>query len=457
MANSRNSPSPDSLPEHLARVIIAAGLQGRRLCVGLSGGVDSVALLLALHACRAELGGALSACHVHHGLSPHADQWLGFCEFLCESLGVAFSWSRVGVSADTGKGLEAAARAARYHVLHAVEADALLLGHHQGDQAETLLHRMFRGAGVRGCAAMSPDQTVGRAGAAPLRVLRPLLGFPKVALVSFVRAFRAGWVTDDSNADTRFTRNFLRLEILPRLRERYPAIEATLARNAQHFAEAQSLLADLARLDLASARDAEGLSVEVLGKLGPPRVRNLLRYLLARFEVMPPDHDRLCELARQLFEATPDRELEWDLDAFRLARCGGRVYCLAAEPRLPQPLRWAGQAQLDWAGGRLDFIETRGQGVPLDWIYARGLDIRPRAGGEQMALAANRPRRSLKHLFQASGVPAWLRAITPIVWCGDDLAGVGGLGMNPQLGGAPDGPTLVVRWQPPKLVLPLPD
>src|SRR3954471_16071952 len=149
------------------------GVQGERILVGLSGGVDSVVLLHALSG-RAKV----SAAHIHHGLSPNADKWAQFCRRLCKRLGVPLTVRRVKVA----KRNEAAARAARYGALRELKFDVLATAHQLDDQAETVLMSLLRGAGPRGARGMPPRaQFDGRV------LLRPLLDVSREAIVAYAR------------------------------------------------------------------------------------------------------------------------------------------------------------------------------------------------------------------------------------------------------------------------------
>ena len=141
---------------------------GQRLCVSLSGGVDSVVLLHATNAMAEglQLGGLL-ATHVHHGLSPSADAWEAFCRHICDQLGIKFETCKVTINPQ-GEGVEASARKARYAALEACDCDWILLGHHRDDQAETVLLNLLRGAGVHGAAGMAEVRG---------RLLRPMLNY----------------------------------------------------------------------------------------------------------------------------------------------------------------------------------------------------------------------------------------------------------------------------------------
>ncbi|MBS1185259.1 MAG: cell cycle protein MesJ [Proteobacteria bacterium] len=126
-----------------------------RLVLALSGGLDSVVLLHVLVALRDQTPFTLQAVHVHHGLSPQADDWAQFCTRLCASHAIEFEIHRVRIARDDEAGVEAAARRERQRIFAGLDTDFLLTAHQQDDQAETLLLQLLRGAGPRGLAAMA--------------------------------------------------------------------------------------------------------------------------------------------------------------------------------------------------------------------------------------------------------------------------------------------------------------
>ncbi|MCL2525224.1 MAG: tRNA lysidine(34) synthetase TilS [Betaproteobacteria bacterium] len=292
------------------------------LCVALSGGCDSVVLAHILS--RLGLAGRLSAIHVEHGLSPHADAWAAFCADYCGALGIPLRIRHVEVARDAAFGLEAAARHARYAAFAELPADCLALAQHRGDQAETVLLNLLRGTGALGAAAMRPERQHGH-----LRLWRPLLDETRGAIEAYARHYDLQWITDESNADTALSRNFLRHQALPLLRQRFPAAEPALARAAGHFAEAADLLDELAALDWAAAADGETARLAALRLLSPGRLRNLLRFRLRRLGWRLPNAARLDEFARQLASAGPDRHPELRLGEGRMRAARGRLHWLS--------------------------------------------------------------------------------------------------------------------------------
>ncbi|MDD5176562.1 MAG: tRNA lysidine(34) synthetase TilS [Sterolibacterium sp.] len=295
---------------------------GQSLVVGFSGGRDSTALLYALHRLQSDIGFQLRACHVNHRISPHAAEWQAFCGRFCDDLGVPLDVLLVDVPRDAAEGLEAAARSQRYAAFGRISVDWLVLGQHRGDQAETLLFNLLRGTGLAGAAGM-PETRIVRAG---MRLIRPLLSVARKDIEDYLLRHELTWVEDESNADTEFSRNFLRHQVLPLLHSRFSGAEQKLAAAAGRFAEARMLLDELALIDLAGAPPCFPIPIARFVNLPEPRVRNMLRFLLARHKVKIPSEDRLIEAVRQLLEAMPDRHPAIVFGHWQLCRRRGEVH-----------------------------------------------------------------------------------------------------------------------------------
>lgn len=213
-------------------------------------------------------------------------------------------------------GLEAAARRARHAVLLSQRADWIALGHHRDDQVETLLFNLLRGAGVGGMAAMAEQRG---------RLLRPLLRVGRAQIEDYARMHSLQWVEDESNADLRFSRNFLRQRILAQLSSRFPAASRNVAAAARRFSEAQTLLDELACSDLGPDCLDFPVPLGKLAQLSEPRARNVLRYLLVRRGIQIPGEERLREALRQMLQAAPDRHPAVGCGTATLKRRGNRV------------------------------------------------------------------------------------------------------------------------------------
>ena len=416
------------------------------LCVALSGGRDSVVLLHALN--RLSLSSAfpfsLSALHVHHGISAKADAWAEFCADLCRSYDVPCSVVRVSVPRDSGEGLEGAARRLRHACFAGCAADWLALAHHRDDQAETVLLKLLRGAGIAGAAGMLAD----RPQASGPTLVRPLLDLPRALIEAYADEHHLAWVDDESNEDSRFRRNFLRNEIMPVLEGPFPGASSALARAAAHFAEGAELLDVLAKLDHAATVNASGrLALATFNALPPPRARNLLRYTWLTAGFQAPDTRWIDEALKQLSSAAADSETCVTTAEAALHIYRGELYIVRQEPLAPiLPCVWAGQNELAWAGGRLRFVQTTGSGICCRRLAQSVAEIRPRQGGERFQPDCKRPRRSLRNLLQERGFPPWERERLPFLWLNGRLAWVGGLGIDTEFSCAPGEAGILPVW-----------
>jgi tRNA(Ile)-lysidine synthase len=424
----KSSPKAPFSADALGAVLARLGLTpDTPLMVAYSGGLDSHVLLHALCALRRDAPWRVRAVHIDHGLQAASASWARHCEHVCAGLQVAYAAERVAVTAIDDEGLEAAARRARYTCLvrHMAPGDALLTAHHQDDQAETLLLQLLRGAGIRGMAAMGAQNTFGAG-----RHARPLLEFPRAALLAYARAHDLAWIEDASNLDTGIARNFLRQRVMPVLAERWPQVAATLARSARHAAEAAAMLDAVAAADLDGAGGGapDTLRVSALLPLPMARRRHALRLWLRRLRLPTPSDSQLAELLRhvQIEPATHHAAVHWP---------GATVYryrdCLSAAAAGPQPLSWAplswdlsGPLVIETARVRLRAVPARGLGLALARLEGCALNVRPRRGGEVCALPGRGHRHKLKKLLQDAGIPPWERARLPLLYAGDALAAV---------------------------------
>jgi tRNA(Ile)-lysidine synthase len=268
-----------------------------RLWVGYSGGCDSTALLERLH----EDGALPRAVHVHHGLQAGADDWVRHCRRFCRARGITLRVLRVQPDPRHRQGPEAAARAARYAALAPLlrAGDVLALAHHRDDQAETVLMRALRGSGISGLAAMRATEPLGRG-----LLWRPLLDVPRARLLAWVRARELSWIEDPHNDDPRYTRAFLRRELMPKIAEHFPSAAAQLAKLAAHALDTQGLLVQLAELDAARCGAGDdGLDVDALLALPPERRRNLVYHRWCALGLLPPPQAWYAELEKSVLRA----------------------------------------------------------------------------------------------------------------------------------------------------------
>jgi tRNA(Ile)-lysidine synthase len=421
------------------------------ILIGLSGGVDSVVLLHILHKLAPRFSWQLSALHVHHGISPNANEWSGFCAELCARHFISLHIERVDIAPLRDHGIEAAARKLRHAAFAEQACDFVAVAHHADDQAETLLLQLLRGAGVRGVSAMAQLVEYSHAVRSDFfSLVRPLLHCSRQEIIDYAVAHKLRWIEDESNANVSYPRNFLRHRVLPLLSERFPAYRDTLARSAQHFAEASSLLDELAQQDAAQAIKDETLAVAALQALSLPRAKNLLRFFLHGRGAAMPQSVQIDDMLAQLCNAREDASVCVSYGDRQVRRYQGRVYALHTLGEFDQGLvvPWLGEAGLDWSAlnARLHFKHVKSSGISLSKLLRAPVTLRLRGGGEVLRPHPNAATRTLKNMLQEQRVPPWRRDRLPLLYSGDELVCVPGVAIAAEYQAVADEEGVVVDF-----------
>ncbi len=445
-------------------------LEPQRLVVGYSGGLDSAVLVKLLVDYCNQLSQkkcySLEAVHINHQLSVNADSWQAQCEAVCAQYELPITSKKVDVNAK-GKGIESAARDARYRVFQDVCADdgVLLLAHHLNDQAETFFIRLMRGSGPLGLGSMQVQSQYGE-----MPVLRPLLSISREDLELFAQSEALSWVEDESNADSKYDRNHLRNDVLPLLGGRWPAMLTSISRSARLCSEAQSLADDLAALDTDRLqREVDGfagcLDVKLLAELSSLRICNVLRYCLREQRLPLPSE---AVLMRVLTEVIPAREdatplVQWPGGEVR--RYDGALYLLSpvspvaegdsifhqkqpvslesleridvsyemndgevdCAEILAYELPWGGELFISSNEEALEQLRSREGAIlygilPLSLTADQWLRVSVRIGTSKDSLQpVARSVNPLKHWWQQSRTPPWFRRKQPLLYCDDAL------------------------------------
>lgn len=399
----------------------------RKLVLALSGGVDSRVLLSLLARGRDEFGWDAEAVHVHHGLSSNADQWAQNCQTWCQAANISCQIERVQLALGSGESIEKMAREARYQALsqHVDSDTLLLLGQHADDQLETFLLALKRGSGPKGLSAMAAYAPFAQG-----HLARPLLTISRQDIEAYAMQNKLSWVTDESNLDTRYERNFLRHHITPALTERWPSIRQAVQRSAELCAEQEMLLQELLADALKRAITEDGgLSIPTLTESSEAARRQLIRAWFTHHRLPMPSRQHTeriwCEVALASEDANPKLKLN-SIEVRRFQQClylvlpeidlSGWRSTLVPEQLLPLP-QGLGHLQLSIkASGNIKLPDDPSQ----LWISfdPQGLEACPvgRSGS-----------RKLKKLFQEYGVPSWLRRQIPILMYQDRVVSVADL------------------------------
>ncbi|MFA1240922.1 tRNA lysidine(34) synthetase TilS [Serratia odorifera] len=416
----------------------------RQWLVAFSGGLDSsvlLHLLVQLRQRRPEL--QLRAVHVHHGLSALADDWVAHCQRQCANWQVPLVVQYVQVESRDG-GLEAAARTARYQALQRTlsSGEALLTAQHLDDQCETFLLALKRGSGPAGLAAMA---TYGTLGDSPL--LRPLLGVSRRQLEQYAARQQLDWIEDDSNQDARFDRNFLRLQVLPLLTQRWPHFATAAARSASLCAEQELLLDELLAEQLQALTDQEqSIAIDGLQACSAPRRFALLRRWIALAGFTMPSREQLQRLWDEVALARADAEPQLQLAHYQVRRYRQRLYLLPPLADLcAVHLPWFDAATLALPDGLGSISRGEGEIMVRAPQPQQAVSVRFGVSG-RLRIAGRRHSRSAKKLWQELAIAPWQRERIPLIYYDDCL--IAALGVFITEAGQPvaDVPVWRLRW-----------
>ncbi len=420
--------------------------------VGLSGGLDSVVLLHGLVELRAQskTNFRLRAFHVNHQLQDKSASWQQHCAAICKQWNVDFSSVEIDVSAASGT--ENAAREARYRAFEETlqVGELLLLAHHRDDQMETLLLRLMRGSGSRGLSGIPRTRALKQGS-----LLRPLLAFDRRDLQHYAEDQQLIWVEDVSNHDQNHDRNYCRHGLLPLIESRWPGYRESWSKVLVLAQESEALLHELAELDLSTATvdPMSILEIDKLTALSEPRRRNLLRHWLKSLGVAEPGWNRLQQLGKEVLQKSTGTQFVGT--GFQLRRYKNSLYVLPLDEFESDNGKPA--FELNWNPATLPEIALPNNGslagsashgcgsLPL---HGAELKIRYRRGGESCRLAG-RPTKSLKKILQEVGMEPWWRGRLPLLYQGDRLVCIPGVGVSEDFAAKTGEPGILLTWNRP--------
>lgn len=377
-----------------------------KIWIGLSGGLDSVVLLQLLCQYPA-LKIKISAIHIHHGLSPHANDWQHFCQHLCQYLGIAFETEKVCLK--TRSNLEEQARLARYAVFEKKlsEGDALVLAHHLDDQIETFFLHALRGTGIDGLSAMPvvyPKKHY--------TIIRPFLSIPRQEILAFAKYHQWSWIEDESNQNTDFSRNFLRQEVLPLIASKWHNYRETLSHTIASCQEVSHYLNQHIEIQSPHLLVDDLLAVDDFTKA--LMIRKWFRWHGLRL----PNRNIIQAIYEQLlFPKRPDHQAQicWDGAFIMVYR---KVLYLEKDDKHFFDSVWD-EFPKDLQGV---YAKKSLEGVSIS--AKDKVEIRYRLGGEKFFWKGH--HHSLKKLFQEWGVPPFLRQKVPLIYVNGELKAVVG-------------------------------
>lgn len=397
--------------------------KAERYCVALSGGLDSTVLLHALLKISSLPVKSVFVVHIDHGIQAISKQWAQKCFQLCQQWQVDCQIITLVCAAKAGESLEAIARQYRYQALAGKikPGDCLLTAHHQDDQAETLLLQLLRGSGIQGMSAMPAIKPFAEGVLA-----RPLLQFSRDSLHDYAIQHQLTWIEDPSNEVVQFDRNFIRHQVLPLIKTRWPAAQKTITRSAHHCAQAQVLIDEQAKSLLVTVKGEQNtLRVSLLKQLSEPLKKSVIRYWIKQSHYILPSEVHLNRITHEILNARHDRMPMVNWNHAEIRRFQDQIYIMkpVCEPDAGWVVRWDIHQPLILPAqlGVLSIIETTGSGILKTNAE---ITVSFRQGGERMTPVGKKHHHLLKKLFQEAAIPVWQRALIPLIYIDGQLAAV---------------------------------
>lgn len=458
------------LSDLVAKRSIENSLDATTILVAYSGGLDSSVLL---HACVQLLSSSkistLNAIHVNHGLSDHADNWQNHCQQVCDLYNVPLLVETFEL-ASQGKTSELDARKARYSCFESriKNEQILLFAHHQDDQLETVLFRLFRGSGVHGMAGIPNSRPLSKG-----HLLRPFCNIPKSELQDYASRNQLSWVDDPSNQSSRYSRNFIRHEIVPLLQTKWPQVSNAVSQFSQIAKDQSSILDEVADADISAvALDDYRLRLNKLCQLSTARQKNLLHFWIRRHAGQPPVNQDIDEILRQMARSTSseDRLGNKSQDKIDDKKCDKKMAIKLAgvwirsfdgvlflfkndEPKvLEERVVWQDIGRNLRVNSDIVIVVEKEQ----HWLLSENdfrlrlptvkevVTVRARSGGEAAKPTYRNRSTSLKIIYQEAKVPPWRREWLPIIYYNDRIAAVPGVFVD-QSFSDPSGLSLSIR------------
>ncbi len=397
----------------------------RRIYIAYSGGIDSH-VLLHLAASVDKLREKITAVYVHHGLQADAEVWARHSAETANDLEVDFILLRVNAFAEKGESPEEAARNARYAALKELIGvnDILLVAQHLEDQLETVMLQLLRGGGLRGLSGMPESMAFGQG-----FMLRPLLNMTKQAILDYAVDQQLKWVEDPSNRCNDYDRNFLRNDVIPLIKQRWPVCAITVARAARHCAEAEVLVSELADEVFKQVYHLpdDTLSISRLRTFNSARQQLAIRHWFLIKSLKMPSHAFVLSLLNQIAGADKNSQPVLFSQGYQIRRYRDKLYFLkATAPETQQDIVWPPELSTVSIGNSLTLSwSVSSAGISLEQWRQSSIVIRFRQGGEKISLSGRTGHHSLKNLFQETGLPPWERQWIPLIYLDNELAAIG--------------------------------
>ena len=386
--------------------------------IAYSGGCDSTALLYIANQMARKNKINIRAIHVNHNLNKESKKWENHCKEFCKEINVELCVENINIPLKSGDSIEEKAREDRYSSIYTQMSKKTLMmtAHHGDDQAETFLYQLFRGSGAKGLSSMPRIKKIKKG-----FHLRPFLAFNKKTLEDFTEFKALNYVEDLSNNNTDFSRNFIRKEILPSIKRKWPSCASTISRSAQNLSELFKLNEDLAMIDIQRflINNIYKLSVSVRS-LDKYRCNNVIRYWISINNYRMPSAEQIHSIYSDVLNAGKDKVPFFLCSEYEIRRHNDYI-------EIMQPLT-KHDSSIIYKWKFMENLIIHNLSLNLSWTdlekrfgckITNDVEVRFRNSGKNIKLYSS--KKSLKDYMRETNMPPWKRERTPLIYIDGEL------------------------------------
>ncbi len=388
------------------------------ILVAYSGGIDSTVLLYLADKLAKQEKINISAIHVNHNINVDSKKWENHCKNFCKNIDIPLIIKNINIELNSKESIEESARNKRYTAIYSImkENTVMMTGHHADDQVETFFYNLFRGAGVKGLSSM-PEIRLAKKGIH----LRPLLGFNKNTLKDFANQFDLDFITDSSNENINFSRNYIRSEILPVIEKKWPNYSKTIQRAINNISIAQKLNLELAskdfeRFKVYGKKNIININVRSLEE---NRFNNVIRFWIGENDFKMPTLEQINSIKKNVFYAGEDKRPFFSCNSYEMHRFKDLVeIMLPLKKHDPTKIyKWKKDEKLIIPNLSIELswknLEQRfGQQIKDN------VEVRFRQKGQNIKI---NPTKSLKDFMRERNIPPWQRDRTLLIYINNEL------------------------------------
>lgn len=388
----------------------------QKLLIGYSGGRDSHVLLTLLTELKqaGKIKNDLVAIHINHQLQSAATAWAKHCQTICNHYSIPLIIATVTSRPKSGDSIEAFARNARYHLIKQyLDEDTIFLSaHHQSDQAETVLLQLMRGAGLEGLRAMPTIKPFGTG-----YYLRPLLHVKHSDITAYAEQHQLHFIDDSSNADTRFDRNYIRHEILPLLKQRFPTAEQNIARSAAWLSE------------IPDTRAPSTLLIDTLKQLPLSEQKQTIRNYIKGKTAHSLTQTQTQYIIQHHLSAAPDKHPTLLIGQYVVRRHQGEIIITEQLPENIEHLFYQETITLREEKVFSPFSQLAWQSGEGLLLNNESLTLKPLSGRDRFHPHNRTHSQTIKKLMAEYHIPPWLRSLTPGIYLANELVAIPNIGV----------------------------